>query len=100
MRRNDSSSRCDSSSRSRINVSAAPNSAMANKFHPNTADQSGGKLPPPQKTGCGCCVRHHLMENTTIGTSMKQKIEYTAANVARCVGSSIECRSIRYDAYS
>ena len=51
--------------------------------------------PPPQTTGCGCWVRHHLMEKNTIGTSTKAKIESTAAMRARCVGSSMARRSIR-----
>ena len=57
--------------------------------------QSAGKLPPAQKTGCGCWVRHHLIEKITMGTSMKAKMLKTAAKVARCVGSSIARRSIR-----
>ena len=68
---------------------------IASNCQPKTRLQSGGKLPPPQKTGCGCCVRHHLIEKNTIGTSRKAKIEKTAAKVARWVGSSIARRSIR-----
>ena len=68
---------------------------MATMFHIKCLVQSGGKLPPAQKTGCGCCVRHHLIEKTTMGTSRKAKMENTAAKVARCVGSSMAWRNIR-----
>src|ERR1039457_4159467 len=34
-----------------------------------------------------------------MGTSMKEKMEKQAANVARCVGSSMARRNIRYPAY-
>ena len=52
-----------------------PTSAMASMFQRKWVVQSGGKLPPAQNTGCGCWVRHHLMEKITMGTSMKAKIE-------------------------
>src|SRR5450755_1984766 len=61
---------------------------------------AGSMVPPPQKTGWGCWVRHHLMEKMTMGTSTKAKILNTAEIRARAVGSSMARRSIRYPAYS
>ena len=56
MRRRESISRWACSCWKRTAVKTAPIAMMASIFHPKIRAQSGGKLPPPQNTGCGCWV--------------------------------------------
>src|ERR1700730_16734579 len=58
-----------------------------------------GAMPPPLRmlsTGPGCWFGHHSMDFQTITMSTAANIDNTAESRARCVGSSIARRNMRY----